>query len=1084
MTMTFARKSRVAAALALALGMSSAAVAQETSSSMRGKIVGPEGNPAANTKIVLIHQPSGTVRELTTNESGAFLAKGLRVGGPYTVIVDSDTFRDKVEEGLSLTLGETYRFNVQLEAVQEDMERIVVTGSIPVTTTGGANSSFGVEDIENLPSFNRDVKDIARLNPLVSISGSNGQMSVAGSNPRGNSFTVDGIGQNDDFGLNYGGYPTEQPPVSLDAIEQVSVDVAPFSAKKGGFTGAQINAVTKSGTNEFKGALFFETMQPSWSGDIVQPDQKFAQETRTGRDGSEYTVNVPVLRDGLFRTFDENEAQGNEKTQTFGLSLGGPIIQDKLFFFTAYDQWKRVLEMDYGFEGSGAANEFNVTQGQLDQFLNILEDTYGLTDSIGGNPEDNDRKWLTKLSWNISDAHRMDLTYQWQDNKDARQFATGGNTVNLNSRRYIYHTRTSNISSKLYSDWNDDFSTEIGVSYKDVTAATISNSDFGAVKVSFTDDLRAESVAFGRDSVRHNNLAKNETIKLAFDANYLYGEHDIRFGLHAERLSLYNLFARNSLGTWEYAGLEDFANKDVSRFSYSNAYSGDAQDTAFEVKRTTLALYIEDSMPLTDDLDINFGVRYERLFSSDVPKINTRVENTYGIDNQENLDGLDIILPRLGFTWYATDELKVRGGIGRFYGGLPNVWYTNPFSNDGLTYVSATRETTDNYFSTNEADFRQVPEAISGSLVQGAGSTNFTDPNFELPSDWRAQLAFDYEFSLPYLGENYSWTNELMYVRRQDEAIWIDRTRVAGNYLADGQRQLQTSVYANDPLLQDNYDIMLTNSDETSRSVVFTTSLAKRWDSGFDARLSYTNQDVTEVVAGSSSSADGNYAHNVAINRNEYFESTGSYEVEHTFKLTLGYKTEFFEGYETRINLFFERRSGQPFSWKVGMFNDFDLGDQDSFGSTSGYLPYIPTGADDPNVAYAGGLDYEQLSQVIQSAGLESYAGGFAPKNVGRQPWVTSLDLNIQQDIPGFMDGHKGIFYFTIDNLANLLNKDWGQEYRFTYPQQSLYDLDSINEDGQYVIRPVYNGFDTRNYNSVVTNASVWRIKMGIRYTF
>ena len=220
---------RTALAAAIAMGLSGAAFAQETSSSMRGVITGPQGNPAANTKVVIIHQPTGTVNEFTTNEDGVFSAKGLRVGGPYQVILDSDKYRDAVLEGVYLDLGDTFRVSRQLESA--DMERLVVSGSAIMMESGGASSSFGEDTIDNMPSFNRDLKDVARINPLVTINGS-GEMTIAGGDPRMNSVTVDGIGQNDDFGLNYGGYPTEQPPVSLSAIEQISVDAAPFSVKK------------------------------------------------------------------------------------------------------------------------------------------------------------------------------------------------------------------------------------------------------------------------------------------------------------------------------------------------------------------------------------------------------------------------------------------------------------------------------------------------------------------------------------------------------------------------------------------------------------------------------------------------------------------------------------------------------------------------------------------------------------------------------------------------------------------------------------------------------------------------------------
>ena len=257
----------IAAAVMMSLGTMGSVQAAETSSSIRGKITGPAGQVAANVKITVKHQPSGTVTEYVTNDAGVFVAKGLRVGGPYQITVDSDQHRDTQMNGIYLQLGDTYRANAQLEA--QNVETISVSAA-RIQQTDGASSVWGEDFINSMPSLNRDIKDLARINPMASVRG-NGELTIAGGNPRTNSITVDGIGQNDDFGLNYGGYPTQQPSISMDAIAQISVDVAPFSVPvKSGFAGGNINAVTKSGTNEFKG-ICSSTSSPTQSlaGDII-----------------------------------------------------------------------------------------------------------------------------------------------------------------------------------------------------------------------------------------------------------------------------------------------------------------------------------------------------------------------------------------------------------------------------------------------------------------------------------------------------------------------------------------------------------------------------------------------------------------------------------------------------------------------------------------------------------------------------------------------------------------------------------------------------------------------------------------------
>ncbi|MFT5298995.1 MAG: hypothetical protein ACI9YH_005047, partial [Colwellia sp.] len=292
--------SRVAIAIALSVGLSTASMAQETSSSIRGIITNPSGQPAANVEVQVLHVPSGTVKTVITNDEGQYQASGLRVGGPYQLVLDSTEFKDTAVEGLFLSLGETLRFNQQLQV--DSIEIISVTGTNQSFSNSSANDSYyGSEEILLAPSINRDIKDIIRNNPLVNVSpGGDRQVSIAGTNPRFNSISVGGIPLNDDFGLNGGGFPTQRNPFPVEALDQISVQVAPVNAKVSGFTGGNINAVFKSGTNEFHGSAFYELTNDSLTGTPVS-------------NGVESELD-----------FEED---------TYGFSLGGPILQDKLFFY-------------------------------------------------------------------------------------------------------------------------------------------------------------------------------------------------------------------------------------------------------------------------------------------------------------------------------------------------------------------------------------------------------------------------------------------------------------------------------------------------------------------------------------------------------------------------------------------------------------------------------------------------------------------------------------------------------------------------------------------------------------------------------
>lgn len=1041
---------RSALFVAMTAGISGYAHAQDTSSSILGKISAPDGSPAADTRIIVVHEPSGTRSEVKTNSAGSYSLKGLRIGGPYKVTIDSDTYRDAEMRDLFLQLGKVLRLDQTLEAADmAELEEVLVMGTIINSSTKGASSVFSEDDIKKTPAFSRDIKDIIRSNPMVVVD--DGQLSIAGSNPRFNNITVDGIGQNDDFGLNFGGYPTARPPVSLDAVSQISVNSAPFTAKVGGFSGGLVNVVTKSGTNELQGSVFVEGTNDSLSGDPKTGDLDLGEET------------------------------------TMGFTLGGPLIEDKAFYFISYESFEQDTAALYGLNGSGA-NESKITSAQYEQFLQILNDTYGLTDSVAGGAGERDDKLLVKFDINLSDEHRLDFSYQKQDNELDRNSPDQDFRLRLNSNFFTIKTESDTYSSHLFSDWSDAFSTVIGLSYKDLTTDSLKNSDLGEVTVNFG----SNEILFGTDRSRHANIADTQTWQLHLDGTYLLGNHELRFGYQGQSVTYYNLFGQYTDGVWEFDNLDDFAAKSPSFFAYRNAYTNNAEDLAYSAERTTHALYAEDSWAVTPSLLFTFGLRYEQLASDDVPQENARFVSTYGYSNTENLDGLDIILPRFNFNWDLNETMTLRGGIGRFSGGKPNVWLANSFTNDGLTYVAAPSSAT-NAAITDPAnvDFTRIPASVQASLVSGTGSTAYVDPDYELESDWRYQLGWDQELSIPYLGDGYLWSTEFNYIDKENSSFWVDTSRTERRRTADGQRIIYQSIYSGS--LANNYDLMLTNAKKDGRSIIWTTNLKKDWDNGVNMFAAYTHQDVTEVNPGTNSTASSNYNFNVTLNRNEELVGTSNYEIKHRFILNLGYAANWFGDNETRINLAFERRSGRPLSWTLDAFNDNDLGDQRDFQNSDVYLPYIPTGPNDTNIDWANSdwpgattneEKYAAMLEVIQGAGVEGYAGGYVPKNSATQPWVTDLDLSVQQDIPGFADGHTGTIYFTIENLLNLIDSSKGEVRRMEFPQQTLWDYDVNATTGQYQYDVRFNGTNTNNWSEYIPEASVWRLKLGVRYSF
>lgn len=1039
--------------IAAALGTATYANAN-TTSAIRGNITGPQGQAAAGTKVVITHVGSGTTKTVTVNDAGQFTAQGLRVGGPYKIMIDSDQFRDATVNNVFLSLGDTYRLNQQLE--NQELETIVVTGA-PVLFNSAANESYyGSEQIANSPSLNRDLKDVVRNNPLVVIKpGDDSSMTIAGSNPRMNSISIDGIPLNDDFGLNNNGYPTQRNPFPLDALDQVTVSVAPTHAKSSGFTGGSVDAVFKSGTNEFHGDFFFEKSNDSMAG---TPEH----------DGEEIEID-----------FEE---------ENYGFTLGGPIVEDKLFFFMAYEKFESPQVLEYSAGGSSAgANQTTVTADEVAKVKEIASRVYGL-DNIGEfdtQPLLEDEKYIVKLDWNINDYHRANFVYMFNEGNDTRNMTSSQRELRLDTHWYNKGEELNNYSVKLFSDWTDEFSSEISVTQKSVETGQVSlKSDLGIGDITINNidednDGNSGSIAFGSDQYRHSNSLSNDLTILKFDGTYLFDEHQLDFGIDYKILEVENQFLPNSRGSVTFNSLEDFENRMAAQYVYENGVGNDPLAVAANFERNDLALYVNDTWDIADDLTLSFGLRYERFSSDDKPTFNADLLERTGFDNTFNLDGVDIILPRFGFTYDASEDVTIRGSIGRYAGGNPNVWISNSYSNDGVSKQSVSAS--DLLVPTNI--LTTPPQDAQDAINAGLGTTvaNLIDPDFDIPSQWTYMLNADVTFDIPGVGDNFQWTNTAIYTKKENSAEWINAALLQEGDVVGSTSSGVLPFYDTREL-----DIMLTNADKDGDSTIFSTGLTKKWDNGFDFNVAYTNQDIQEGNPGGSSTARSNYRYGHFLDHQKTQIGTSPYETEHRFVLSVGYNTELFEGYNTNINLFYERNSGSAYSYLVdlsnlqgGRFFNQDLIQPSGFFTTFGgnYLAYVPT-ANDPNVRYEGITEAEVLS-YFDSLGLSGSAGSHVEKGSARSPWVTSLDLSIRQQVPGFAEGHKGEVYFVVNNLLNLLDSSKGKVYTQEFNTREIIQMDIDETTGQYIYGPLVQ--DDYKFEA---KQSAYRIKVGVKYSF
>ncbi|HXV41018.1 MAG TPA: TonB-dependent receptor [Steroidobacteraceae bacterium] len=1100
----------VGAGLAIALAAAPVAQAQETAAQVTGFVVGTDGQPIAGAQVEILHVPSGTTSSSTTNASGQFSATGLRVGGPYRVTAKAADHQDAVVEDLYTQLAQRTSVTLVAQPITQ-LAGVEVTGASERDVTIGAGSRFGSQEVSQLPSISRDIKDIVRLDPKAWVDPTNSDaLEVAGVNNRYNSVTVDGVRQSDDFGLNNNGYPTQRSPLSVDAIEAVSILTAPFSVEYSAFRGSTINVVTKSGTNEFSGSAFYYKGDDGLVGDRSKD------------------------RDLVF-TFEE---------ETYGGTFGGPIIKDKLFFFGSYEKLDKIAPQEFGPRGSGFPVETGVTQAEYDQILAIAQNVYGFdagANRLGTLPEE-DEKILVKLDWNIGDAHRAALAWQ---RTEGNEVITSNNSTSLNrisapSNWYNRSILMESTSLQLFSDWNEWFSTEFKAARKEVDTGQVSllGTEFAEMQIR---TLSGGTMYLGPDEFRHANELTNDVDSFKLKGNFFLGDHTLTVGYEREMLDIFNVFVPRSEGQFIFCptsgvcdGITAFQNRTARAFNYSNAVSNNADDGAALFGYDVDSLYVQDEWQITPEFKIQAGVRMDSFSGSDRPRVNTNFTNRYAFTNTETLDGRDLVMPRIGFNWQWRPETTIYGGWGLFGGGTPNVWVSNSFSNDGVI-INATNVSNQAppapatcavanpplncvLINIDGFDIPAFYQAAHAAIVDGP--VNAIDPSFEIPSQYRWNLGVKH--MLPW---DIEMSADLIISRVKEEVLWQDIRLIQTGTAPDGRPiyQQRSAGCAPGTCTPDTrgsgiQDFLLTNTSE-GEGTVFTVDFAKTWRTRagrFDAYLAYGYQDIKDVNPGTSSTASSNWDNIAVSDPNDPGLATSNYEIEHQFKGAFTWRKAFFGDYETSIALVGERRSGRPFSYTFGGGTPQGVWGDPRQASRQRHLFYVPASATD--VIYEGACVAGEVGVVagctaagvftsnnaaavslrdateafIVNQGLEGYRGRITPRNGFTSPWLSILDLRLKQELPvwGRM---RGALTLDIENFANMINSDWGQLRQVSFPYVApVVDVNRISTTGcapgqsscyVYRARSGQTG-PTAPSNSLSALPSVWKVQFGIRLEF
>lgn len=1107
------RVTRLAGALALVLATSTPVFAQTTSAQLAGRVTSEQGEALAGAEVVIVHTPSGTTVRSTTDAEGRYTARGLRVGGPYTVTVLRPGFEPETTENVFLQLNQVTAVNVDLASEAAELEAVTVVGSAGSVFSPermGAGTQIDREQLDSFASIQRNLQDYARLDPRVAQSDKErGEISVAGQNSRFNRITVDGVSISDTFGLEANNLPTQKQPISIDAIDAVQINISNVDVTQKGYTGANINAVTKSGTNEFRGSVYYV-----WRDD--------------GLAGDRYNRNA----DSFF-------APPASEDETVGVTLGGPILKDRLFFFLSYEDYKSTrVGTTFGPLGTASGTPVFITPEQIAQVRSIAQSRYSFDPGTAEAPTTAElavEDILLKLDWNISDFQRANLRYTKTEESNPIFPGFGATALSLSSHWYNQDKTVESLVGQWYADWTDSFSTELRVSRSEYDSQPINNSFLPQVAIRFAGGTPPAGVpagnfrtlTLGTERSRHFNILGTTSDEVFFAGNWFVGDHEIKAGFDWSNIDVYNAFLQDTRGNYTFSCLTGCENSFESGrpliYQVQVPRAGRTlNDGVAQWELGNTGLFLQDTWAVNYNLSLQFGVRYDRtrmpqspLFNAAAaaargPVVNGRATGGFGLDNSVTLDGKSLVQPRVGlnYTFDTERATQFRAGIGLFEGSAANVWLSNPYSNSGLAtqVVGCGFSGFANCATTGDGIFRADPNNqvtnFTGSIP--ASNVDFLSSDLRMPAVWKASFAFDHE--TPFWGAVVS--AELLLTQTEHGIFYRhlnlgEATRLgpdgrplywaAGGYNtacwqangtpnttgvcagANGNRaRALSNASFNNVLLAEN------TSKGSAENLTLSLSRARQ-DDPWSWSVAYNYSDAREVSPLTSSVANSSWAGRAVFDPNEEVAARSPYVVRDRFVATLGYRAFLFSDNATDFGLFYEGRKGKPYSWT---FNNDANGD--ALGGND--LMYIPRAPGSGEVVFRGGAAEEAVFwQIVRDNGLDRFAGTVVDRYTDYSPWTNSFDVRVSQQLPGFMDGHKTEIVLDILNVGNLINKDWGRIDEIGFQPngaqaRSFVNYAGIDAQGRYIysLSNELEDFGTRQNRG----ESQWAAQITLRYRF
>ncbi|MCX6333426.1 MAG: carboxypeptidase regulatory-like domain-containing protein [Bacteroidia bacterium] len=1050
---------------------------QLTTSGLKGSVLDEKNEALPGASIVAVHVPSGTQYGILTNEDGRFSLNNMRVGGPYQVTISFVGYNTQVYSDIVLSLGNVADMRIALTPSMTNLNEVIVSAgknNIINSQRTGAAINMSNEVVASIPTISRGLKDFTKISPLANNAGSG--TSFAGSNNRYNQFAIDGLVTNDVFGLaasGTNGGQTGIEPISLDAIEEFQINIAPYDVRQGGFTGGGINAVTKSGTNKFTGSAYF-----------YGNNQKLVGK------------NEPIA--------DTNKPVAEYKDYQAGFTIGGPIIKNKLFFFLN-GEITRSLTPNGAMPGTSASSIDTSEIGRVIRVLNRVAPNYDPGSWQTINDETNSNKLFVKLNWNINNKNKLVLrhSYTFGENIDNSRSST---SLRFYNNGQYFPSTTNSTGLELSSILNGNMSNQLSLGYTRVRDDRDPlGASFPTVLINLTN---GRSITLGSEYSSVANNLQQDIYSLTNDLTIFKGQHTITVGTHNELYSFYNLFVQNIFGSYAYKTLANFETigtpGEVAPTYYTVSYSFDATDNPMQTKGAAdwwamqLGLYAQDEYQLLKNLQVTGGLRIDIPVFPVKPESNPQFNTTYYFQDVATgtLPKSRIMWsPRIGFNWDALGNktLQVRGGTGLFTGRVPFVWISNQFSNNGQ--LNGTLTLGNSSSSSSPLPNPPGPLFVADPYAQklasdlgktpGRGAINVVDPNLKFPQVFRTNLAADYKLPWDIVA-----TVEGIFSKTYNNVNFINLNKKidpAFTFVGNDTRPRFVSGLVNSSFDQ---IIKFENTNE-GYSYNIVVMLQKQFEKGFNAQASYTYGTSWDLNSGTSSVAYSNWRYVNNVNGlNDLSLTRSNFDLGHRVTGLVSYKIEYVKKMlSTTVSLFYNGQSGQPISY---IYN----GDMNNDGTTNDMI-YIPAQMSDINLiiipaagsspAITPDEQWTALDAFISGDKyLSKHRGEYAERNAGRLPFSHQFDLKILQDVKVDIGGTGNKLQLSLDiiNIGNLINKKWGESLYLSNQQYSL-----INYKGQVTTTtPTFtyapSGMTNGNAYSVSDFSSRWRMQIGLRYLF